>query len=244
MLMANENGPCGRSETLVAYLYGELPEADAQTFAGHAARCAQCSAELVEFGGLHRSMGEWRAATLGQMAQPSIEPAVWMPEAAPALVPARPSRWSTIAEFFTASPMWARASLALAALALIVLGLVYVFPGFRSNPASVAGGPEPKPEPVAPVQPAPQVTPPTAENRVAKTVPPVSVSSKPPRPMTPRLLAKGTERRQVSSTDREQSRELAQLTNDILLVSSSEDSVPTLSDLLTETETPRAEPNQ
>lgn len=255
MLMANENGSCGRSEALVAYLYGELPAADAQDFSAHAARCTQCSAELVEFGGLHRSMSEWRTATVGQMAQPAIEPAVWMPEISTArvAVPARRSLRSVIVELFTVSPMWARAGVGLAVLLLVALGLVYVLPLLRSNPSSVASGVQPQPAPLSPVAPVapvvdtPPVTPINNGSDIARTpaqVPP-SISSAPA--TAPKLAANRHQRRPVlaSPSDIAQRQELARLTNDVLGGPSDHDnSVPRLSDLLTDGDVPMVEPNQ
>jgi hypothetical protein len=248
MLLANENGSCGRSETLVAYLYGELPEADAQTFAAHAARCTQCSAELIEFGGLHRSMSEWRTATVGQMAQPMIEPAVWMQEAAPAFVPARRSVWSVVAEFFTVSPMWARAGVAVAVLALIVLGVVYVLPTLRSNPTSVASGVQAPTAPGTPVDKNLTVTPPIGTGAVARNTPPEPAQVTPAPRVTPRLVARGGPRRSLAPSvpNREQNRELASLASDILLVDPNDrdSDIPRLSDLLTDGDVPKVEPNQ
>jgi anti-sigma factor RsiW len=246
MLLANENGSCGRSETLVAYLYGELPEADAQAFAVHAGRCTQCGAELIELGGLHRSMSEWRTATVGQMAQPAIEPAVWMPDVAPAFVHARRSIWSVVAEFFTVAPMWARAGVAVAVLALIVLGVVYVLPSLRSNPSSVAGGGQPPLAPATPVDKNLTVTPPIGNGPVARNTPPAPVTPAPR--VAPRLVAKGGPRRSVAPAvpNRDQNRELASLASDILLVNPNDrdNEIPRLSDLLTDGDVPKVEPNQ
>lgn len=250
MLMANEKRSCGRSEALVAYLYGELPEADAQEFSTHAAGCTQCSAELIEFGGLHRSMSEWRTATVGQMALPAIEPTAWMPETpAHIFVPARRPVWSMIVEFFTMSPLWAQAGVALGVLLLVVLGVVYVIPALRSNTSSVATGVQPQPAnpaPVAPVVDTPPVPPTIKGNDIAQTPPagPVPPHSAPV--TAPKLAANRHPRRAVvAPTDITQRQELARLTNDLLGAPSDQDtSVPRLSDLLTDGDVPVMEPNQ
>ncbi|MEO6390987.1 MAG: hypothetical protein ABIP75_03990 [Pyrinomonadaceae bacterium] len=126
MLMGSEERSCGRAEALVTYVYGELPEPEAVAFRTHAVNCAQCSAELVEFGGIHRSMVDWRDATLGRLAMPAIAPEVWMPApVVESIEPARPTFLESIFGRFAGSPLWAQAGLVTAALAVAVLGIAY-----------------------------------------------------------------------------------------------------------------------
>ena len=56
-MMKNHERPiCHRAEDLVAYLYNEASETDAQDFADHAEQCDACRSELAVFRQVHESI--------------------------------------------------------------------------------------------------------------------------------------------------------------------------------------------
>ena len=111
---------CGRSEELVAYLYGESTPVKAELFRRHLDACAACREELAAFGGVREGLGEWRAQVLGSL------PALGIHEAfTNATPPPRPGRKRSAAaalrEFFTLSPLWLCAAVPAAVLAVCAL---------------------------------------------------------------------------------------------------------------------------
>lgn len=120
---------CARADDLVAYLYREVNESEAQNFEAHLQRCGSCQTELLAFGQVRGSINEWRQATLGSLGAPALEA-----QHAPALssVGATHGRArsaiSALREFFTLSPMWMRAATATMSLcvcALVVLAIAH-----------------------------------------------------------------------------------------------------------------------
>lgn len=242
MLMGSEERSCGRAEALVTYVYGELPDPEAVAFRAHLVNCAQCSAELVEFGGIHRSMADWRDATLGQMAMPAMDPQVWMPApVVESIEPARPSFFSFIFGAFTGSPLWAQAGLVTAALTVAVLGIAYwtsaasperfvVAQTFSRSPNSVAS------EKVAELN----RTPIPAKEVVVATQHQPSLPQ--PAPVQRRNVEQQARNRhqRPANVESVRNQELAAL---LLETSDRDTSVPGLSDLLTDADQPSITPN-
>ena len=56
---------CGRENDLVGFLYGELNDAEAQTFQRHVRDCSSCNAELAAFSDVRESVVTWRNESLG-----------------------------------------------------------------------------------------------------------------------------------------------------------------------------------
>jgi anti-sigma factor RsiW len=114
-----ESRGCGRSEELVAYLYGESTPVKAELFRRHLDACAACREELAAFGGVREGLGEWRAEVLGSL------PTLDIHEAFTRATPERPERERSAAaalrEFFTLSPLWLRAGALAAVLAVCAL---------------------------------------------------------------------------------------------------------------------------
>jgi hypothetical protein len=110
---------CGRSEELVAYLYGESTPVRVELFRRHLDACAACREELAAFGGVREGLGEWRAEVLASL--PSLD----IHEAFTNVTPPRPERKRSAAaalrEFFTLSPLWLRAAVPAALLAVCAL---------------------------------------------------------------------------------------------------------------------------
>ena len=116
---AAEPRGCGRSEELVAYLYGESTPVRAELFRRHLDACAACREELAAFGGVREGLGVWRAQVLGSL------PALDIHEAFTNVTPRAERKRSAAAalrEFFSLSPLWLRAAVPAAVLAFCALG--------------------------------------------------------------------------------------------------------------------------
>lgn len=116
---AAEPRGCGRSEELVAYLYGESTPVKAELFRRHLDACAACREELAAFGGVREGLGEWRAQVLGSL--PALDIHEAFTNAARPRHERRRSAAAALREFFTLSPLWLRAGAAAAVLAVCAL---------------------------------------------------------------------------------------------------------------------------
>ncbi|MFL6208138.1 MAG: anti-sigma factor family protein [Pyrinomonadaceae bacterium] len=126
---------CAHAEDLVTYFYGEANEAEQKSFEQHLNTCAACREELAAFGHVRGAVHEWRAEVFDRVPALALAPAA-LPEFArngratsthaPVALPRR-SAWAALREFFTLTPMWARAGMVAASLvvcALAALALV------------------------------------------------------------------------------------------------------------------------
>ncbi len=120
-----QNLPCKFTESLVSYLYDELPVNERIPFERHLAGCSTCADEITSFGIVRNSIGDWYERDFARLATPMIEiPFAEMTQIAEPTPVLRP--WLVIIpEFFTLSPAWMTATTAFAALA-ICLGLGFV----------------------------------------------------------------------------------------------------------------------
>jgi hypothetical protein len=139
-----ERPVCHRAEDLVAFLYGESTEADAQDFGRHLQQCDACRSEFAVFDQLHDSIQLWRNDALGASFSP----------AEVAYQPATESRqfvrherklsaMAALRQFFSVSPLWLRGATAFAVLLLCVMAIVMISRISR-QPVKVAGGTEEK----------------------------------------------------------------------------------------------------
>jgi hypothetical protein len=125
---------CAHAEDLVTYFYGEANEAAQKSFEQHLNACAACRDELAAFGPVREAVREWRAEVLERVPALALTPT--LPELArneratstPApVVSPRHTAWAALREFFTLTPIWARAGMVAASLvvsALAALALV------------------------------------------------------------------------------------------------------------------------
>ncbi len=132
------NASCSRAEDLIAYLYGEASEHEANEFERHLHDCASCRAELSAFAGVRESVGLWRHQVLG-----AFEAFESKALAAPSLSRRR-SALAALREFFSLSPAWMQAATALAALAFVALMGVAVLHFSRPNDESASIKPLPQ----------------------------------------------------------------------------------------------------
>ena len=143
-MMKNHERPiCHRAEDLVAYLYNEASETDAQDFADHAEQCDACRSELAVFRQVHESILLWRNEALGAFSPVSEAPDLAHATSSVKLVQheRKLSALQALREFFSVSPLWLRGATAFAALLLCALALVVISRSSR-RPAQVANNDE------------------------------------------------------------------------------------------------------
>ena len=143
MTKNNERPICHRAEDLVAYLYNEASETDAQDFADHAEQCDACRSELAVFHQVRESMLLWRNEALGTFSPVSEAADLARATSAVKLVQheRKLSALQALREFFSVSPLWLRGATAFAALLLCALALVVISRSSR-RPAQVANNDE------------------------------------------------------------------------------------------------------
>jgi len=139
MTKNNERPICHRAEDLVAYLYNEAGEIDAQDFADHAEQCDACRSELALFRQVHESIVLWRNEALGTFSPASQAADLAGATGSVEHVPheRKLSALQALRQFFSISPLWLRGATAFAALLLCVLALVVISRSWRP-PAPVA----------------------------------------------------------------------------------------------------------
>ena len=139
-MMKNHERPiCHRAEDLVAYLYNEASETDAQDFADHAEQCDACRSELAVFRQVHESILLWRNEALGTFSPVSEAADLARAPSSVKLVQheRKLSALQALREFFSVSPLWLRGATAFAALLLCVLALVVISRSWK-QPTPVA----------------------------------------------------------------------------------------------------------
>lgn len=105
------NAPaCERADDLIAFLYGELNDDQAQTFQRHMHGCNSCSGELAAFSGIRRSVVAWRDESLGGISSRTAAPYA----TAAGVSQEKPSALAALREFFNLSPLWMKGAVAFA----------------------------------------------------------------------------------------------------------------------------------
>ena len=131
--MKEVNAPnCGRDNDLIAFLYGELNDAESRTFQRHVHDCAACSAELASFQHVRESVVAWRNESLGGVISP-VQSADLTPTR---LGREKPSALAALREFFNLAPLWMKGAVALASI-LFCLFAGLAIARFRDTPPAV-----------------------------------------------------------------------------------------------------------
>jgi hypothetical protein len=125
---------CERAGELVAYFYGEASPAERESFDAHLASCGVCRDELAAFAGVREAVGHWRAEILNgahdalSSARTVAPPDARRAHVSVAAATASPrSALAALREFFKLSPMWLRAGVAVATVAVCALVALAVF---------------------------------------------------------------------------------------------------------------------
>jgi anti-sigma factor RsiW len=108
--MKEVNAPnCGRENDLIAFLYGEFNDVEAQTFQRHVRDCASCNAELAALRDVRESVVTWRNESLGVICSPITQSAARVSHQ-------EPSALAAVREFFNLAPLWMKGAVAFASV--------------------------------------------------------------------------------------------------------------------------------
>ena len=105
---------CERASDLIAFIYNEADEREAQDFKLHLRECNSCSEEAASFGVVRESIATWRDEALaGFVATPVVKN--------------RKSALAALRQFFDLSPLWLKGATAFALVTFCVLVGIVIF---------------------------------------------------------------------------------------------------------------------
>ncbi len=124
----HSSASCERAgDELVAYLYGEATDTEAESFAAHMHDCEECRTEYVSFNSVRESIGAWRKEALGlSNSAASQSEHAFISESNFATSRHARAAFAALREFFTLSPAWMRLSTTFATLAVCALAAMGV----------------------------------------------------------------------------------------------------------------------
>ena len=117
---------CERGSDLIAFLYGEANEQEAQDFAKHLERCRDCQSEMAAFGHVRASIGAWKEEALVGFVPPQVVAPVKQKSALAAL-----------REFFNLSPLWMKGAVGFAGVLFCVMAVLVVARTGQQTPVGV-----------------------------------------------------------------------------------------------------------
>lgn len=112
---------CERGDDLIAFLYHETSEREAQDFERHLAKCSECERELAAFREIRDGVAAWRQESLGILpvrAYESSSPEFRRFD--------KPSALVAIRQFLELSPLWLKGAVAFAAVLFCAAAVLMV----------------------------------------------------------------------------------------------------------------------
>lgn len=204
---------CNRQIDLVSFLYGEMTDRDKASFQSHMRECGECSSQYAAFSNVRKSVGTWRdESLLGSLGVLATAPAVRP-------IPAKPSAFAALREFFNLSPLWLKGAVAVASLLFCLLAALAIV-RFRDTPTAPLANNQVVPEQQQITTPAETPREEVATIEESKR----SIETPSERPVTPRRIR--TERAAKSEVARRplSKSERQELAVDLRLVESGNDS--------------------
>jgi hypothetical protein len=107
---------CERASDLIAFIYNEVSEREAQDFQLHLRECSSCREEAASFGVVRESIITWRDEALAGF--------VSTPVATPAN---RKSAFAALRQFFDLSPLWLKGATAFGVVMFCLLAGIVIF---------------------------------------------------------------------------------------------------------------------
>ena len=107
---------CERASDLIAFIYDEADEREAQEFRLHLRECSSCRDEAAAFGVVRESVHTWRDEALAGFVSTPV-----------ATKTNRKSALAAVRQFFDLSPLWLKGATAFALLAFCVLVGIVIF---------------------------------------------------------------------------------------------------------------------
>src|ERR1041384_7045421 len=112
-----EHSPaCERASDLIAFIYNEADEREAQEFQLHLRECSSCREEAASFGVVRESIHTWRDEALAGFVSTPV-----------ATKSNRKSALTALRQFFDLSPLWLKGATAFALVAFCLLVGVVIF---------------------------------------------------------------------------------------------------------------------
>src|SRR4030095_5112531 len=106
---------CERGNDLIAFLYGEANEQEAQDFEKHLGMCRDCRSEMASFGYIRESIGVWKEEGMAGFVSPQV------------VAPVRQkSALAALREFFNLSPLWMKGAIGFAGVLFCVMAVLVV----------------------------------------------------------------------------------------------------------------------
>lgn len=109
---------CDRENDLIAFLYGEANEREAQDFERHLKTCSQCESELGAFKPIRQLIIEWREGALGRVRETTQSATIY----SRTLASGKRSAIAAFREFFNLSPLWLKGAVAFTSILFCVFG--------------------------------------------------------------------------------------------------------------------------
>lgn len=106
---------CERASDLIAFIYNEGSEQEAQDFELHLRDCSSCREEAASFGVVRESIVTWRDEALAGFVS------------TPVTTPTRKSALAALRQFFDLSPLWLKGATAFALLGFCLLVGIVIF---------------------------------------------------------------------------------------------------------------------
>jgi hypothetical protein len=106
---------CERASDLIAFIYNEGSEQDAQDFQLHLRDCSSCREEAASFGVVRESIVTWRDEALAGFVS------------TPVTTTTRKSALAALRQFFDLSPLWLKGATAFALLVFCLLVGIVIF---------------------------------------------------------------------------------------------------------------------
>ena len=114
-----DNSPsCERAPDLIAFIYNEIDEREAQEFKLHLRECSSCREEAASFGVVRESIITWRDEALAGFVSTPVTTTT-----------NSKSAFAALRQFFDLSPLWLKGATAVAVVAFCVLVGIVVFKG-------------------------------------------------------------------------------------------------------------------
>jgi|ERR1041384_272615 anti-sigma factor RsiW len=111
-----EHSPaCERASDLIAFIYNEADEQEAQDFELHLRECSSCREEAASFGLVRESIVTWRDEALAGFVS------------TPVTTTPRKSALAALRQFFDLSPLWLKGATAFALLVFCLLAGIVIF---------------------------------------------------------------------------------------------------------------------
>jgi len=106
---------CERASDLIAFIYNEAGEQEAQDFQLHLRECSSCREEAASFGLMRESIVTWRDEALAGFVS------------TPVMKTQKKSALAALRQFFDLSPLWLKGATAFALLAFCLLVGIVIF---------------------------------------------------------------------------------------------------------------------